>query len=313
MLVTLALVIVLAVGCSPNPEPLAPAAVDPEAGGYAGLSLDLDDQSIVYIYMVYPSQERAEYLAKAHLDGFGWKATREVRAVKVKYSKIELDNWKEAFWNEERTGKFPSVSGGGARVNENRNYIGVFCGAELEQTERSVREWLLSVGIPQDAFTFEVSTMATAAMLPEPPYDYDCLPAEVFDPVTGLSWPGFGGFWYERNRINVYLLNPSQELAEQMVLAFHGRESVKEYGDVRAMRGQYTWEQLQRWYHQTRLTPQFPGWIGACEVDNKRNRIALDVSGGIDERMEKQVEAVLSNLGIPREAVYFDKAGCWGY
>ena len=314
VLVAITLIIALGIACNsesaPTPTLFPPAEEVPGDGGYAGLSLGANDNSIVNIHMVYPSQEAAEKLAKKHMDRLGWRAIREVRTVKVKYSKVQLDHWREALWNDATTRKRAKLSAIGTDVIKNRIYLGVLCGAELEQAERSIREGASFLGIPQDAFEFEVRTMGTAAMLPEPPYDYDCLPAEIPDPITGLSRPGFGGFYYERGRINVYLLDPSQEIAEKMVLAFYGRDALENL-EVRAVRGQYTWEQLQRWYRRSRLSNQFPAWIGACEVDNKLNRIALDVSRGLDEEQEKGIEAALSVLGIPSEAVVFDKRGCW--
>ena len=269
---------------------------------YGGLSLGANDNSIVNIYMVDPSQEEAKALAKTHLDPDLWRGIREVRAVKVKYAKSQLDSWFRIISEDIGAWEIPELTSMGVSIGEDHVAVGVACGAALERVEGSIRE-RMPLDIPQDAVIFEVSGREVFLVKPAPQYTYECLPEEVLDPVTGLSSPGFGGMYIEDDTINVLLLQPSQRRAEELALAYYGSKIVEETGDVHAVRGQYTWEQLQGWW---RLVRQRRGEVpGAfpCNVDPKRNRITIEVRRTANMKVVEEVEKWLFELRVPKEAV----------
>ncbi len=303
--IAIALTMAFAVGCASEPSPASTATQSRPESNYGGLSLGPNDNSIVNIHMVNPSQEGAEALAEQHLDPLRWQGIREVRAIKVKYPKSRLDTWFQTIsddmglWEE-----FPEVTGMGVSILENRVSVGVACGTMLEPVERSIRERLPSHGIPQDAVMFEVSGRLEILIKPAEPFTYECLPPEVPDRAAGSSSPGFGGMYFDSDSINVYLLRPSRRLAWELALAQYGRKIIAETGMVKAVRGQYTWEQLQEWWRLI-LNGTWEGLAAfPCEVDPRLNRITFEVTGSANKSVaEEELEEWLSNLGVPKEAV----------
>ena len=300
---------------SPKAPTSIPATSQPLLeSNYGGLSLGPNDNSIVNVYMVNPSQEEAEALAKRHLQPSTWQGIREVRTAKVKYSKSQLDSWFKVISDDLGVRDFPEWTSMGVSIGENRVDVGVACGAALEGVERTTRGRMAPHGIPQDAVNFEVSGRGMLSSKPASPYIYECLPPEVRDRATGLSSPGFGGMYidYDTATINVYLLEPSQERAEELALTFFGGKIVEETGEVQALQGQYTWEQLQEWW-RTILKGPWWGDQGAfpCWVDPEQNRIAIQVKRSVDENVVEKTEQRLSKMGVPKEAVIFLDGGSW--
>ena len=296
---------------SPTPTvTLSPTPTSSLDNNYGGLSLGPNDNSLVNIYMVYPSQAQAEALAKKHLDPILWQNIREVRVVKVKYSKNQLESWFQLLYEILKTRK--EVTGGGVSIKGNNVSIGVVCGAALEEVKRASQELMATLGIPRDAVVVEVT--GQAILLPKPafPFTYACLPHEVLNPATGLFSPGFGGMYIEHDTIKVYLLEPSQSLAVELSLAYFGRKIVDEVGEVQAVQGQYTWEQLQGWW---RLILDGNRWeVPAalpCTVDPTRNRITIEVKRSVNENVVEEVEEWLSELSVPREAVTLMDGDIW--
>ena len=105
---------------------------------FGGLSMGPNDNNIVNIYMVNPSPEEAEALAKQQLGPLGWPSIREVRTFKVKYSKIQLDSWSRILTGYLGGPEFPEMTGGGVRILENKVSLGVECGAALVRWTPSV-------------------------------------------------------------------------------------------------------------------------------------------------------------------------------
>ncbi len=87
---------------------------------FGRLSMGPNDNNIVNIYMVHPSPEEAEALAKQQLGPLGWPSIREVRTFKVKYSKIQLDSWSRILTGYLGGSEFPEMTGGGVRISENK-------------------------------------------------------------------------------------------------------------------------------------------------------------------------------------------------
>ena len=241
---------------------------------FAGLSLGSNDNTIVNVYMVEPSEEEAESLARQHLETSTWQNIREVRPFRVKYSKAQLDSWFRVLGGYLGGSKFPELTSAWVDVWENTVLLGVECGAVQERVEASIRDLMGPHNIPSDAVDFEVSHRARVLPKPAPPYIFDCLPAEEPDPSTGLTSPGFGGFYFESGAIHVYLIEPSHSVAIELAMAYFGRNAVEEAGEVRAVQGQFTWEQLLDWY--TLILDgswwEIPGAV-PCDADAALNRI----------------------------------------
>lgn len=320
VLAALILTIGLVVGCGSEPDPasaptpkstvfqspLGGEYKEPSPGwesNYGGLSLGPNDNSIVNVYMVNPSQEEAEALAQRHLGPDRWGQIREVRAIEVKYSKNQLDSWFRMISDDPGVWELPELTSMGVSIGEDHVAVGVACGAALERVEHSIRERMVPHKIPQEAVIFEVSGREILPSKPASPYTYECLPEEVLDLATGLSSPGFGGMYIEHDTINVFLLQPSRRRAEELALAYYGRKIVEETGDVHAVRGQYTWDQLQGWWRLIRQRRgEIPG-VFPCNVDPKRNRITIEVRRSANMNVVEEVEKWLSELRMPKEAV----------
>ena len=271
---------------------------------FGGLSMGPNDNNIVNIYMVNPSPEEAEALAKQQLGPLGWPGIREVRTFKVKYSKIQLDSWSRILTGYLGGSEFPEMTGGGVRISENKVSLGVECGAALERVENLIRERMGLHNIPQEAVIFEVRPPGRLLPKPAPPYIFECLPPEVLDPATGLASPGFGGLYVEDDAIYVYLLEPSSSLAMELALTYFGRKIVEEKGEVRAVQGQFTWEQLLGWYKLLLDGSwwEIPGtWL--CDMDSTLNRITIEVQRTVNPNVVEEVEEWLSDVGVPKEAV----------
>ena len=141
------------------------------------------------------------------------------------------------------------------------------------------------------------------------PGGFECISTETIDPITGLSTPGFGGLYFEDNVVSVYLLEPSQEVAEELVIEQLGRKTFEGLQGVRAVQGTYTWAQLLEWYeaisgdiYQTQVS-------GVVDVDSRWNRLIVESDPEDDDATARQIKPILSRHGVPYEAVLL---GAWG-
>ena len=128
--------------------------------------------------------------------------------------------------------------------------------------------------------------------------------------------PGHGTFdaWLRRTYVasgiaNVYLLEPSQEVAEELVIDQLGRKAFRSLRGVRAVQGTYTWAQLLEWYeaisgdiYQTQVS-------GVVDVDSRWNRLIVESDPEDDDATARQIKPILSRNGVPYEAVLL---GAWG-
>lgn len=117
---------------------------------------------------------------------------------------------------------------------------------------------------------------------------------------------GFGGmFTGEDGRLVVYLLEPSKiATARSAIESVFGRDHVPAAG-VRALQGQYTVSQLQRWSERATGLLAKPG-VTVVDLDEARNRVAIGVA---DASGTAAVIRALKSLRIPREAVVIDVVG----
>ena len=126
----------------------------------------------------------------------------------------------------------------------------------------------------------------------------------MIDPVTGLSSPGFGGLFRESDTLNLYLLDPSQQKAEELALEIVGWDILEGARGVRALQGQYTWEQLAEW-GDTLRKPMYEvrGVDRIPFSDETRNRLTVRIDREQNPNVETEIENLLKQLGVPREAV----------
>ena len=289
---------------APKGTAAAPVPAPSWNSNFGGLSLGPNDNSIVNIHMVNPSQEEAEVLAKQELDSTVWSNIREVRSFEIKYSKYQLDRWSNILTNYMRGPESFQLTSGGVDITENKVTLGVQCGAELEIAETLLRERMKLHNIPQDAVVFEVRHQSRLLPKPGPPYAFECLPREVVDPATGLSSPGFGGFFTKSGIIYVYMLEPSISVARELAQAYFGRGAVETRKEVRAVQGQFTWEQLLGWYtlilneNWSVVSGIFP-----CDIDAHLNQITIEVRRSANPDVIEELDEWLSDLEIPIGAI----------
>lgn len=154
------------------------------------------------------------------------------------------------------------------------------------------------------------SPTATPAHSPAPTAN-TASPTPVPTP-TPVEGPGYGGHFLDpgdNSIVYVYLVNPSPGAVEELVRTrfpnlFKGL-------DVRPLQGQYTWEQLQRWYDQLRdaCIWDITG-LTSSDVDERINRLEY----GIDcernrDRVRQQIDNLLTRENVPIEAVEVEVKG----
>ena len=282
----------------------SPASDQPSArdAGFGGLFLDADDDSVLYVYLLDPSQAEAEAAALKYFGRSRMDNIREVRPVKARFTMRQLEEYYQALTNA-RPLSLPEVTMTDLDESKNRIEVGINCESSRDRVRLELQKRLNSLKVPIDAFVFEVRCRAFP--LSEPPR-FECIPSETIDPITGLSIPGFGGLSVESGIAKVYLLEPSQETATELVLEQFGRKSFQSLQGIRALKGLYTWTQLTEWYGAIRDDlGQFPA-VGIVAPDPSRNRVSIEVRSQYDPNTERRIQEVLSRHGVPYEAVTVD-------
>ena len=191
----------------------------------------------------------------------------------------------------------------------NRIEAGIDCEANRDSVKRRLPDLLSGSHIPSEAINV---TVRPRGFFPEYPDDFECAPREVIAPATGMSSPGFGGLFIDFDALatNVYMLDPSHEKAEELALAIMGGDELKEYPDVRAIQGQYTWEQLVEWWHRIVDDPNrniqgVSFGPGSFIAESSLNRLTVEIDREENPDVETDIEDFLNQIGVPREAVVF--------
>ena len=203
----------------------------------------------------------------------------------------------------------PDIPVSGVNGDSRTVFFGVPCQKDIDRVWQILRKHLPPMGIPLDAVRVEATGYVKPDIYPPVADLFDCYPPEMVDPVTGISSPGFGGLYLESDIAYVYLLEPSQELGEEMVREELGGKEAFEFErirEVRVLEGQFTWEQLWGWY---KLIFEGGGLgegtnIRFAEPVPKENRIKL-ISWPNMPLLTEKIEEGLLKLGVPREAVIF--------
>lgn len=201
------------------------------------------------------------------------------------------------------------------------------CAGFVEEAERLVDRLAAAHGIPRDVVDVEIEGRAYVEPLPAPPYYFECVPAESWDPVAGQYMPGFGGMYHDRqdNTIYVYLLEPSDELALELALLEYGAESIDQTEGVKALQGRYTWEQLLEWWNlitaegspwRIYIETEDGQWQGMLQgvepwsMDRSLNGLLIEVNLDANPDVVRDVNEWLSDIGVPTGAVVL---GAWDY
>lgn len=225
------------------------------------------------------------------------------------YSGQQIDEWYDLIWKP----SLPWMWGSHIRHEDGLIGLSISCENKVESTLQALE----GVGIPSDAIRIEVIKSPRHDILPPPPPIFECVPPEVVAPVTGISEPGFGGLYVEHEVATVYMLEPSEELAESLVRDELGDAGFDALSEVRVLKGEYTWDQLLKW-HQLIETYRYEtirdgtddiNW-GWALLNPRNNRITINVlppetalTG--DGWFVRGIEEALLKLGVPREAVIF--------
>ena len=167
--------------------------------------------------------------------GFGG-LKEEVREVplQAQYALPQLRKWYEQMGQDTDIYSLPELTLTDLDEGKNLIEIGVACESDRDRVREELQKHITPLGIPLEAITITVRRRALPLITPSV---FECIPPETVDPVTGLSTPGFGGLYLDSGIAYVYLLEPSQAVAEELVLNQVGRESFERLHEVRALKG----------------------------------------------------------------------------
>ena len=220
--------------------------------------------------------------------------------IQAQHTLLQLQKWYDQLGQDADIFGLPEVTLTDLDEGKNRIEVGVACESDRDMVREELQKRLTSLGVPLDAVIFTVRPRAYPLIMPPV---FECAPAEVIDPATGLSTPGFGGLYVDSGIAYVYLLEPSQEKAEELVLTQFGSESFEGIQEVRALKGLYTWTQLTEWYESIKDDIRGIPATDVVSVDRHKNRLTIEVRTEREGNTESQIKDVLSRKGVPYEAV----------
>ena len=294
---------------TPIPTPV-PTPTPVEGPGYGGHFIDPVD-NVVYVYLVNPCPEAVRQITITHLAPLVYEGTRkirEVRALQADYTLRQLERWQYHLHNS-GIWDIPELTTSDVDEGKNKLEYSINCEHNRDRVQQEILDLLSRENIPADA----VLVTVWGELQMWGPTEYECAPPELIDPSTGLSSPGFGGLFWEQGAtgswtLNVYMLEPSQQEAEDLALQVVGRERLERVSRVRAVQGKYTWELLLEWYrlirtdgldiHGANLIPDFM---------EENNRLIVEVDQNRNPGVEAEVEVALKRLGVPTGAVLLEE------
>lgn len=135
------------------------------------------------------------------------------------------------------------------------------------------------------------------------------LPQTLDDLFAGVARqvPMFGGMFLssDEQTLHVYLLHPSPrkvKAVEGAIAQVFGRQTIPK-GGIKALKGQYGFLQLRRWYGRMAGPVLSLKGVSVTDIDEGKNRLRI----GIETKdIERLVVEQLARLGIPREVVVID-------
>ena len=220
--------------------------------------------------------------------------------IQAQYTLLQLQKWYDQLGQDTDIFGLPEVTLTDLDEGKNRIEVGVACESDRDMVREELQKRLTSVGVPLDAVIVTRRPRAYPLIMP---LVFECVPSEVIDPATGLSTPGFGGLYVDSGIAYVYLLEPSQEKAEELVLTLFGSESFEGIQEVRALKGLYTWTQLTEWHESVKDDMRGIPATDVVSVDRHKNRLTIEVRTEHEGNTESQIKDVLSRNGVPYEAV----------
>ena len=213
---TLALTLATACSSTPNTAPVTsvvdvtpPTSPTPsrtptpallEEAGFGGLFVDPDDNSILYIYLVNPSQAAAEAAAVKYYGRDRMQDIKETRPLRAQYTMEQLKEWYDKDLGEARPFSLPEVTMTDLDEGKNRIEVGINCESSRDGVRRELQKRLTLQGVPLEAVVYTVR--GRAYPLIGPPV-FECVPSETFDPAKELSTPGFGGLYIDSSRLRI--------------------------------------------------------------------------------------------------------------
>ena len=281
--------------------PASPSHTPPpfQGSGYAGWFENPDNRGIIYIYLMNPSQAAAEAAAAWYIP-HRIQGNKEIRPLQAQFTLQQLRKWYDKEIHEAGPFDLEDVTMTNFSMRLNRIEIGINCEANIDSVRRELQRHLTVLGVPLDAVAYTRRPRPTEPWMPA---EFECIPPEVVDPATGFSTPGFGGLYFDSGIAYVYMLEPSQEKAEELVLKQIGSESFERIQEVQALEGLYTWKQLSEWFILIRDDIwKIPG-TDVVTVSARKNRLTIEVRIEHEDNAKREIEAVLSRSGVPYEAV----------
>ena len=296
----------------PSPT-LAPSPLPSGYLGYDYFDRGLDKKLLVYLKR--PSQDRADDFAELFLKQEELSQNVEVAAIsRDDFPPGQLRKWIARLNTDGAAIKsilFDYQIARGHQIyqiaykrDENRIHLQLSCKGARRIVEPVIRNRMASLLIPQEALV--VGPLLVAYTYYEPP-SFPCVPPERKDPDTGKSQPGFGGMYLEDDRYYVYLLEPSDEKAMELLAAQWGRDILDK--EVVALQGQYTWTELLLWYQSIEsILRRIDGVVsspleGGVIVDPKWNRIIVKTTSPLTPEAAAKLQEELDRQNVPREAV----------
>ena len=302
---------------SPTPAPSAtpvptpvPTSTPVEGPGYGGHFIDPVD-NVVYVYLVNPSPEAVEEVTITHLSPAvyrGMTKIREVRSLQANYTLRQLERFYDQVFSA-GIWSIPEVTMTGVNEGTNNLQYGIDCEHNRDRVRQEIHDLLSRENIPLDAVRVKVQGRVQFGG----PNKYECAPPEVIDPSTGVSSPGFGGLVWEQGAtgswtLNVHMMEPSQQKAEDLALQVVGRESLERVSRVHAIQGKYTWEQLLEWYRLIQSDGlDIAGADLIPDFMEDRNRLIIAIHRDRNSEVEAEVVNALKRLGVPTEAVLMEE------
>lgn len=117
--------------------------------------------------------------------------------------------------------------------------------------------------------------------------------------------PAFGGMFFDKGNLYVYLLDPTQrETVETVIADVFGPDFIPP-GGIQVLQGQYSFLQLMEWESRLGASSALPE-VAMIYIDNEKNRLRVGLG---KTEMVGLVEQELTRLNVPREAVIIEKTG----
>ena len=124
---------------SPDPSP-TPSPPSLEEAGFAGLFLDPNDNSVLYVYLVNPSQAAAEAAAAKHFGLARMQHIREVRPLKARYTMKQLREYEKAV--RDAVVDIPEVTTMGRNLKYSHILVGVDSESSIDRVRLILQERL---------------------------------------------------------------------------------------------------------------------------------------------------------------------------